>query len=449
MKQNKKNDIDMLNGPLAMKILMFALPLAASSILQQLFNSIDVAVVGRFASSQALAAVGSNGPVISLLINLFLGISMGANVIISNHIGQKDNNSIHDAINTVAVVALWGGIFLMFLGIAVARPILEMMDTPHDVIEMAVLYLRIYFVGIPFFLIFNFGSAILRSMGDTRRPLYILVVAGIVNTLLNLLFVICFGMGVAGVAVATDIANAISAILIVVLLLHEKEPYRLELKKMKIHGNELRRMVQIGVPAGVQGMIFSFSNVLLQATINGYGSAAVAGSAAALNFEYYCYFMISAFNGAAISFIGQNYGAGKNDRVRKVFVLCMIMSIVFCGALNWIFIWQQDFFVGLFTTVPVVHHYAYIRMDIVLATQAIACSYEIAGSSLRGMGISLLPTLLTVVGTCFLRIGWIYLVCPNHPGFDNLLIVYPVSWVITGTLMLSAYALKTRRLLAS
>ena len=443
-----KNEIDMLHGPLFMKIIMFTLPLAASSILQQLFNSVDVAVVGRFASSQALAAVGSNAPVISLLINLFMGVSMGANVIISNHIGQNDRKSIRDAISTVGLVAIVSGLLMMVVGILVARPILTMMDTPADVLDMAVTYLRIFFLGIPFFMIFDFGSAILRSMGDTRRPLYILVAAGIVNTILNLVFVIIFHMGVAGVAIATSIANAVSAALIIYLLLHEKEPYRLRPKKLYIEWKELKRMLQIGVPAGLQGMVFSISNVLLQASINGYGSDAIAGSAAALNFEYYCYFIIGAFNGAAISFTGQNYGAGLNHRVKRIFAICLFMGFVGCAALNWFFIWQEDFFLRLFTDSPAVIAFGKTRMHIALAWQSIAAFYEISGSVLRGMGKSMEPTLITIFGTCLLRIAWIFIIMPGWRGFDHLLAVYPVSWTITTIMMLGLYFWRTKKLLA-
>ena len=442
-----KNEIDMLHGPLFMKIIMFTLPLAASSILQQLFNSVDVAVVGRFASSQALAAVGSNAPVISLLINLFMGVSMGANVIISNHIGQNDRRSIRDAISTVGMVSVISGLVMMVVGILVARPILTMMDTPADVLDMAVTYLRIYFLGIPFFMIFDFGSAILRSMGDTRRPLYILVAAGIVNTILNLIFVIIFHMGVSGVAIATSIANAVSAALIIYLLLHEKEPYRLRPKKLYIEWKELKRMLQIGVPAGLQGMVFSISNVLLQASINGYGSDAIAGSAAAVNFEYYCYFIIGAFNGAAISFTGQNYGAGLNHRVKRIFAICLFMGFVGCAALNWFFIWQEDFFLRLFTDSPAVIAFGKTRMHIALAWQSIAAFYEISGSVLRGMGKSMEPTLITVFGTCLLRIVWIYTIMPGWRGFDHLITVYPVSWAITAVMMLGLYFWRTRHLL--
>lgn len=442
-----KNEIDMLHGPLFMKMIMFTLPLAASSILQQLFNSVDVAVMGRFASSQALAAVGSNAPVISLLINLFMGVSMGANVIISNHIGQNDRRSIRDAISTVGLVAIVSGLLMMVVGILVARPILTMMDTPADVLDMAVTYLRIFFLGIPFFMIFDFGSAILRSMGDTRRPLYILMAAGIVNTILNLVFVIIFHMGVAGVAIATSIANAVSAALIIYLLLHEKEPYRLRSKKLYIEWKELKRMLQIGVPAGLQGMVFSVSNVLLQASINGYGSDAIAGSAAAVNFEYYCYFIIGAFNGAAISFTGQNYGAGLNHRVKRIFAICLFMGFVGCAALNWFFIWQEDFFLRLFTDSPAVIAFGKTRMHIALAWQSIAAFYEISGSVLRGMGKSIEPTLITVFGTCLLRIVWIYTIMPGWRGFDHLITVYPVSWAITAVMMLGLYFWQTRHLL--
>ena len=442
-----KNEIDMLHGPLFMKMIMFTLPLAASSILQQLFNSVDVAVMGRFASSQALAAVGSNAPVISLLINLFMGVSMGANVIISNHIGQNDRRSIRDAISTVGLVAIVSGLLMMVVGILVARPILTMMDTPADVLDMAVTYLRIFFLGIPFFMIFDFGSAILRSMGDTRRPLYILVAAGIVNTILNLVFVIIFHMGVAGVAIATSIANAVSAALIIYLLLHEKEPYRLRPKKLYIEWKELKRMLQIGVPAGLQGMVFSVSNVLLQASINGYGSDAIAGSAAAVNFEYYCYFIIGAFNRAAISFTGQNYGAGLNHRVKRIFAICLFMGFVGCAALNWFFIWQEDFFLRLFTDSPAVIAFGKTRMHIALAWQSIAAFYEISGSVLRGMGKSIEPTLITVFGTCLLRIVWIYTIMPGWRGFDHLITVYPVSWAITAVMMLGLYFWQTRHLL--
>lgn len=441
----RNNEVDMLNGPLFRKILLFALPLAASSLLQELFNSIDIAVVGHFVGSEALAAVGSNAPVIGLLINLFVGISMGACAVISNHIGQQDANGIRHAVNTVTLVALISGFFLLALGQVAARPILTWMGTPPEVLGEAVTYLRIYFLGMPFIMAYNFGAAILRSIGDTKRPLYILIVAGCVNTLLNLLFVLYFRMGVAGVAVATGIANMVSATLIVRLLCREQEPYRLHFSKMKIFPAELGRMLRIGVPAGVQGMIFSISNVIVQSSINSYGADAIAGSAAALNFEYYCYFIIQGFNGAAISFIAQNYGAGKMDRVHRIFRICMWSGLVSCAAFNWLFAWQDSFFLGFFTDMEAVKHFGGIRMHTVLALQFIACSYEIAGSCMRGMGRSLTPALLTVFGTCLVRIVWVYLVSPVWRGYDVLMAVYPISWVLTGIMVLTAYRMAVRQ----
>ena len=444
----RKNEIDMLHGPLLAKIIIFAMPLAASSILQQLFNSVDVAVVGRFDSSYALAAVGSNGPVISLLINLFLGISMGANVVISNHIGQKDNNLTKYAIRTTAATALFSGLALAIIGVLAARPILTIMGTPTEVLDMAVRYLRIYFIGTPFLLIYNFGSAILRSKGDTSRPLYILVIAGIINTVLNLILVIVFHMGVAGVAIATDIANVFSAASIIFLLIREEEPYRLNLRSIGINKNELKSMLMIGVPAGLQGMVFSFSNVLLQTTINSHGADAVAGSAAAVNFEYYCYFIISAFNGAAITFIAQNYGAGNYNRVKRIYWLCLGLSTLLSVASAQLFIWQKTFFVSLFTPDASVAEYAYTRMLIVLSWQFIACSYEISASAMRGMGKSMLPTLLTIVGTCLLRVVWVFAVCPVWTSYQTIMIVYPITWITTGIMVFTAFHITARKKLA-
>ena len=319
------------------------------------------------------------------------------------------------------------------------------LHSPDDVLTLAATYLRIYFLGIPFFLIFNFGAAILRSMGDTKRPLYILVIAGIVNTVLNLFFVIVLKMSVAGVAVATGIATLVSALLIIRLLCKEKAPFRLHLNKIGVVWSELKRMLMIGIPAGLQGMVFSFSNVLLQTAINGYGSDAIAGSAAALNFEYYCYFVIAAFNGAAISFIGQNYGAGNKERVKRIYWICLTLSVVCCGALNELFVWQHSFFLSFFSNDPNVQAYGATRMDIVLAWQFIASSYEISASSLRGMGKSMLPTILTVFGTCLLRIVWVSAVCPVWHTFDVIMLVYPVSWCLTGIMVCTAYYITARK----
>ena len=299
-RKEKKNSIDMLHGTLLDKIVLFALPLAASSVLQQLFNSVDIAVVGQFAGKEAMAAVGSNSSVINLVITLFVGLSVGANVVIANYIGQRNRLGIKRAVDTIAAVALISSAILLVLGIALARPILEYIDTPADIIDLSTLYLRIYFAGIPFIMVFNFGAAILRGKGDTQRPLYCLLVSGVINALLNVVLVVVFQLGVAGVGIATVVANCVSAVMVVRILQTERNPYRLVVRRLRVHTAELVKMVRIGLPAGVQGMVFAVANVTIQSSINSFGSAAVAGSAAALNFEHFCYYILASFAAAAV-----------------------------------------------------------------------------------------------------------------------------------------------------
>ena len=437
--------MDMLHGSIFRKLLLFALPLIASGILQQSFNSVDVAVVGQFASSQALAAVGSNGLVISLIINLFIGISVGANVVIAHYIGRKDEQGIQNAISTTAVIAATSGIFLLITGLVIAKPLLEALDTPEDVMDLAVLYLRIFSLGMPFMMIYNFGAAILRSMGDTKRPFYSLVIAGVINVGLNLLLVIGFKMSVAGVAIATVASNIVNAAIIICFLTHEKGIFRLKLKKLSVSKPELRKILQIGVPAGIQGMVFSISNVFVLATINSFGSAAVAGSSAALNYEYYCYFVVSAFAQAAVAFISQNYGAGKIERCKNIFRQSMLLGLLGCAFLNLLIVWQKEFFIGFFTSEPDIVRYAAIRMEYVLLFQFMASSYEISGAALRGLGYSMTPTVLTIFGTCLLRLVWIFVVVPMSRSYETLLTVFPISWVITGIAVCTAYAIIRRK----
>ena len=440
--------IDMLSGSLFKKILLFALPLVASGILQQSFNAVDVMVVGRFSSHQALAAVGSNGALINILINLFLGVSVGVNVVISNYIGCKNEQGIRRCVSTVGVIALGSGVLLTIMGLTLSRPILELMNTPDDVIDLATTYLRIYFLGMPMMMVYNFGSAIMRSMGDTRRPFYALVVGGIVNTLINLLLVIVFDMSVAGVAIATVIANTVNASFITYWLLRESEPFTLIPSKMKLYGAETRKMLQIGMPAGLQGMVFSIANIFIQSAINRYGSNAIAGSSAALNYEIYCYFIMVAFNQATMAFVSQNYGAGNYDRCRRAMWMCMAMSVVGVGAANVIITLNAPIFLGFFSSDPEVIHYGVIRLEYVLLLQFIASSYEISGSALRALGYSMTPMVMTVFGTCVLRLICIHTVCADSNNFGLLLSIYPITWVITGTGVLTAYFIITRRLFA-
>ena len=429
----------MTHGALWSKILIFALPLAASSILQQLFNSVDTAVVGRFASSQALAAVGSNGSLISLMINLFIGISLGSNVVIAHYIGERSEQNIQSAIHTAIVVALLSGFFVMILGQFIARPVLLLMGTPEDVIELAVLYLRIYLIGMPFIMLYDFGSSILRSTGDSRRPLYSLIVAGVVNTLLNLVLVIVFHMGVAGVAIATVISNVVSSGIVMYILLHEAEPIRLNVHKLKINPKELKKILAIGIPAGLQGMMFSIANVCIQSTINSFGSAAIAGSAAALNYEFFSYFMVNAFAQAAVTFTSQNYGAGEYDRCKRIFRISMLLSLVSCGLLSGVFVIGRDFFLRLYTTDEAVLVFANQRILIATTLELLTSIYEISAGAMRGMGHSLLPAIITFLGSCVLRLIWIATACRMVHEFWVLMIIYPISWVVTGIAMMIAY----------
>ncbi len=445
----KKNELDMLNGSLWDKLLIFALPLALSSILQQLFNSVDVAVVGQFDSNEAVAAVGSNTAVISLIINLFVGLAGGANVVIANYLGRKEDEKVQNTVHGVFALGFVCSIITMFLGILIARPVLIIMDTPVEVLEAAVLYLKIYCLGIPFIVFYNFGAAILRSVGDTKRPLYCLILSGILNALLNLLFVIVFKMSVAGVAVATVISNVVSAVIVIILLIKEKRIIALSLKKIKFHKRELMQVIKIGVPAGIQGMIFSIANIFIQSAVNGFGTDAVAGSTAALNFENFTYYVANAFSLAAATFIGQNIGAGKKDRCKTTTRLCMLYSIAFCAAMSLIFVVAREFFIGLYTPDVNAGYYASLRMTHVLSFACIISTYEICGGALRGLNHSMPPALFTVIGSCVVRIIWIYTVCIKYPTFEVLMDIYPISWVLTGIAVVTAYLIIAKKELGS
>ena len=390
-KRRRSHQINMLEGPLGKKILLFTLPLAGCSILQQLFNSTDVAVVGRFSSSQALAAVGSNGPLINMLVLLFTGLSVGANVLIARYIGQNDRKKVSEAVHTVITLSLICGFLLLILGQVIAAPLLRLMNTPDDVIDLAATYLRIYFMGMPFVMLYNFGSAILRSVGDTSRPLYCLVISGIVNVLLNLFFVIVCDMSVAGVGIATVIADGISAGLVMMFLIrNEDESIRVNPKKLSFKKEHLIMILKIGAPAGIQGMVFSISNVFIQTAVNGFGSQAVAGSSAELNFEYITYYIVSAFSQTAVTFTSQNYGALQFDRCKKVFRLCMLFSCIFTGCVSVIFMLGSGFFITFFTTDPTVIKYAIIRMAIVTKSAAVRSEESDIHSSLQSSQSSVL-----------------------------------------------------------
>ena len=440
-----KVETDMLHGPLLGKIVMFALPYAATGILQQLFNSINVFVVGRFDSSHAMAAVGATTFLINLIINLFLGVSVGANAVIANTIGRRDPQAVHRAVSTTAALSLIGGAILLVVGLLVATPLLRLLGTPADVIHDSALYLNICFLGAPFFMVYNFGAAIFRSKGDTRTPLYILAVAGVINVVVSMVTVIVFHMSVAGVACAYFVSNMFSAVVITTLLWREKGEFRVRLRQIRIYHKELGDILAIGLPAGLQATVFSFSNVFVQSSINKFGYAAIAGASLSITFDTYCYYVLTAFCATAITFTGQNYGAGQVDRCRRIFRLCFLLGGASIFTANMVFVLFGPPIASVFTTDPQVVHYCTSRIYVALAFQWIATSYEIPAACMRGLGKSLAPALLTIFGTCFIRLGWIFLVLPHWYGYEHLMLCYPISWVITGVLVSSVYVAASRK----
>ena len=445
-KIRKHKEMDMLNGGIVGKLIMFAIPLACSSILQQLFNSADVAVVGRFAGDKALAAVGSCVALVGIFVNLNVGLSVGPNAVLANLIGQQQRKRINGMVHTILTFGVLTGIVLMFTGMAVARLVLEASGTPASVIDEALLYIRIYFISIPFMVIYNFGSAILRSYGDSRRPMYYLLASGTVNVILNLIFVICFSMGVEGVAIATLISNILSAALVLIHLYRRVDEFQFRFHQMRIEKNNLKKILIIGVPAGIQGSIFSVSNVFIQSGINSFGENAIAGSSLALNFEYFTYDIAVAFAQAAVTFTGQNYGAGNLKRCKKIFWECMLFGIGFTQILCIIFMIWDDFFVGIYTTSTAVAAFGLSRLHHVCSLEGLTATYEVESAALRGMGKSLEPSIITVLGTVVFRVIWLLTVFKMVSTYEMLMNVYVASWIFTGGLLLLIYLKHMRKL---
>lgn len=429
----KSHSIDMCSGSLADKILLFALPLMASSLLQLLFNAADVVVVGRFAGKEALAAVGSNTSLINLLINLFVGLSVGTNVVVARDLGSGRYDNVSRSVHTAMTLALVSGVGMMVFGVAMVRQLLEWMSSPTDVIELATVYLRIYFLGMPANLVYNFGAAILRAQGDTQRPLYFLTFAGSVNVVLNLFFVIALRMDVAGVALATIIAQYISAVLVVRCMMREKGPLHLELKQLGLRRRVVCQILRVGLPAGFQGVVFSLSNVVIQSSLNSFNDPVlVAGSAAGANIESFVYVTMNTFYQAAITFVGQNYGAGHCDRVDKVARQCAGFAVLFglvSGNLAYFFGRQLA---GIYAPgEPEVVQQALIRM------MFICCPYFICGvmdtlvGILRGLGSSVIPMFTSIIGACGLRLLWVATVFPLYRTPSCLYLSYPVTWSVT------------------
>lgn len=427
----KKYEIDMCNGPLLGKILLFSLPLIASGILQLLFNAADMIVAGRYAGSVALAAVGATSSLINLLINVFMGLSVGTNVAVAHYYGAKREEDLSQTIHTSISLSLVCGAFLMIVGIVLAAPLLTLMGTPADVLPHSVSYMRIYFVGMPVMLLYNFGAAILRAVGDTRRPLYYLLFAGVINVILNLIFVIRFGMGVKGVAYATIISQAISTILIVRCLMQMEGPCKLELSKLCMDGDKIKRIAKVGLPAGFQGAIFSISNVLIQSSVNSFGAVAVAGNTACCNLEGFVYNAMNAFHQTALSFTGQNMGAKKTDRVKKILVYCQACVIVTGLAMGLAGVHFGRELLSIYSDEAAVIDFGYRRMRIIFTTYFLCGTMDVMVGSLRGMGFSIMPMIVSLLGACGLRVLWILTYFRMHPTPEVLYASYPVSWAIT------------------
>lgn len=430
----KKNyEMDMTSGPLLKKILIFTMPLMFSSILQLLFNAADIVVVGRFAGDNSLAAVGSNTALINLITNLFTGLSVGSNVVCARFMGAGKHQQVSKTVHTSILLGIVSGIFLTLFGIIFADKILGLMQTPTEVEHLASIYLRIYFIGMPAMMVYNFASAILRAIGDTKRPLYYLLFAGIINVILNLIFVIAFKMDVAGVALATIISQMVSAFLIVRCLVKENGAIKLVFKQLKIDKKILVKIVQIGLPAGFQGIVFSLSNVVIQATINSFGKIIVAANSAAMNIEGFVWASMNAFHQSTISFVSQNYGAGKTKRINKI-VLTELGCVFIVGLVfgNLVYLCGKPL-MSIYSNNPLVIKAGVKRLSVICCTYATCGIMDVMVGGLRGIGSSVLPTIVSVVGVCGLRLLWIGTVF-QLDKFHNIITVYlsyPISWIVT------------------
>lgn len=428
--------MDMTQGRLLTQVLVFALPIMLSGILQLLFNAADTIVVGRFAGNEALAAVGSVGSLNNMIISLFIGLSVGANVLVARYTGSRNDRAVSDTVHTSVLLSLAGGVLLMIIGVALARPLLELMGSPEDVIDLAVLYVRIIFLGMPVQMLYNFCAAILRAVGDTQRPLYYLTIAGVVNVLLNLVFVILFHLSVAGVALATIISQAISALLVTRALLNMEGPTRLFLNRLRIHPGKLREIIRIGLPAGIQSSVFSLSNVVIQSSVNSFGSVVIAGNAASSNVGNFVYQAMNTFQQAITCFAGQNIGARKPRRIVSAIRVCMFWAVSFgvvLGLLSCVFGPQL---LSLFSADPAVIAAGMERQVIVCAPYFLCGMMDVMTGALRGIGYSLLPMIVSILGACAFRLFWVFTVFAAYPTLPCLMLSYPVSWLLTFSVLL-------------
>lgn len=427
----------MTEGSLADKIILYTLPLAATGILQQLFNAADVAVVGRFVGNEAMAAVGSCSPVLGLLVSFFIGISLGSTVVIANAIGQQNKSVVSKAVHTSIVLALIGGVCFSVMGEIFAPRVITLLSIPDEVFPMSLNYLRIYLLGMPVIFLYNFEAAIFRSCGDTKTPLLALVFSGILNVGLNLVFVLVLNMDVDGVATATVISNLASSVILFIALLRTDRVVRMDMKRLGINGRILAKILRIGVPAGVQSMIFSLANIVIQGAVNSLGTTVMAASAAAFNLEVFANYVLTSFGQACTTFVGQNYGAGKADRCRRTLKLCIIISAVSTATVCLCILFFHHPLLSIFTTDEAVIATGLIRLEYIFFAYIFSFQMDIYSGYLRGFGVSAFPALCSIFGICGVRLLWIYTVFTRHPSFATIMQVYPVSISITAFLILT------------
>lgn len=444
-KVSSKYEINMTEGPLFGKILVFSLPLMLSGMLQLLFNAADMIVVGRFVGKSALAAVGSTSALITLLTNLFIGFSVGTNVLVAQALGSNDARAASDSVHTSILFSVLCGVFLAVTGYFAAPPLLELMGTPEDVIDQASFYMRIYFAGMPVMMLYNFAYAIMRALGDTRRPMYFLIFSGIINVILNVFFVTVLHMGVEGVAIPTVISQAISAFLTLWCLARQQNSCRLELKKLRLVPKTLLKIVKIGLPAGMQGIVFSISNVLIQSSVNLFGSTTVAGNTAAGSIEGFVYVAMNAMHQTAISFTGRNYGANKPDRIMKIFLICNAMVAVIGLVLGNAAYFAAHLLVPIYNSDPQAVEIGVLRLRYICTGYCLCGIMDTIVGSTRGMGRSFVPMVISLVGACGLRILWIYTIFAADKKLEILYISYPISWLITALAQLVCFIVVFRR----
>lgn len=442
--KNNKKQLDMLNGSIWNKIPQYAFPVAATGILEQLFNASDIAIVGNFTGAKktiAVAAVGANSPIIGLIINLFIGIALGANVVIANAIGQKDKDTIHKAVHTSITMSIIAGIIVTIIGELFIDNLLKSLNVPSDVFQYALLYIRIYLLGMPAILLYNFESAIFRSIGDTKVPLKALALSGIINVLLNLFFVVVLKMTVNGVAIATVISNIISSAILFVKLLKIDKSIQLNIKDLKIYKHSFSKIMKIGLPAGIQSAVFSIANIVIQSAINSLGTIVIAASSAAFNIEIFAYYVLNSFSQACTTFVGQNYGAGNIKRCKKTLIICIIEDAIASATTILLVLISGKALLSIFNNDPQVIKVGYTRLLIIFSAYAFSMLYENMSGYLRGFGISFVPAILTIIGVCVVRIIWIYAVFPTKKTFETIMLAYPLSLSITAILIFIALLL--------